>query len=136
MLLKRRIVPLSSFEKKSPYLKKKSLQFENVSILKKVRTLDNSSFCEKRAILVKYIQKDIESVDHFGFFRGLKWSLFGNLRLLKNKWTFLELSGPSKSLIWARLGAWNPAFLEISGSWNISALLELSGSWNHPEMAF
>ena len=28
---------------------------------------------------------DIESVDHFGFFRGLKLGLFGNLRLLKNK---------------------------------------------------
>ena len=28
---------------------------------------------------------NIESVDPFGFFRGLKLSLFGNLRLLKNK---------------------------------------------------
>ena len=33
----------------------------------------------------KYGVKDIESVDHFGFFRGLKLGLFGNLRLLKNK---------------------------------------------------
>ena len=34
------------------------------------------------------ISNDIESVDHFGFFMGLKLSLFGKLRLLKNKLTF------------------------------------------------
>ena len=79
----------------------------------------------------------IESLDQFSFFRGLKFSLLGYLNPLKNKWTFLELLGLWKCLIWAKSDAWKPpVFLEISGSWNISALLELSGSWIHQKMAF
>ena len=63
-----------------------------------------------------------ESLAHFGFFRGLKWYLFGFFRPLKSGEAFLEFSGALNDYMWAFSGAWNDTLLAFSGPWNWKSL--------------